>query len=247
MSALADERRRRSRLCQLGERGKGMATSTHYRAWGLAIRRLEVHTLVRRKTSAFKELSAAAKLHQHIADFRNDDCGVEASALDGVDAAFCVLGARSGWSDAADVAAVERDAVINFARLCEARGVPHFSLLSSVWADPKSNFAFGRLQGEALEAVAKMDGFKRVSIFRPSAAKGPDGQLASSSGPFLGGLLWRSLPVASQFMHNRYRPMALEEIVLAMRLNVELCDASEKVERLEYRDMMMIIGKDSDL
>ena len=41
MSALADERRRRSRLCQLGERGKGMATSTHYRAWGLAIRRLE--------------------------------------------------------------------------------------------------------------------------------------------------------------------------------------------------------------
>ena len=28
---------------------------------------------------------------------------------------------------------------------------------------------------------------------------------------------------------------ALEEIVLAMRLNVELCDASEKVERLEYR------------
>ncbi|CAE7776017.1 HTATIP2, partial [Symbiodinium sp. CCMP2456] len=74
-----------------------------------------VHTLVRRKTGAFKELSAAAKLHQHIADFRNDDCGVEASALDGVDAAFCVLGARSGWSDAADVAAVERDAVINFA------------------------------------------------------------------------------------------------------------------------------------
>ena len=28
---------------------------------------------------------------------------------------------------------------------------------------------------------------------------------------------------------------ALEEIVLAMRLNVELCDASEKVEKLEYR------------
>ncbi|CAJ1385648.1 unnamed protein product [Effrenium voratum] len=204
----------------------------------------EAHIVARRKVG-FPELAASAKLRHHVADFGADVCGLQASALKGVDAAFCLLGARSGWSNETDVVAVERDAVLRFARLCEAAGIPHLSLLSSAWADPSRALPFARVQGETVEAVAAMS-FARISVFRPSAALGPDGRLEPGSG-FLANALWQSVPVAAQFLPNRYRPMALDDIVLAMRLNVELCDASERVEMMDYRDMMMVIGKAADI
>ncbi|CAJ1360644.1 unnamed protein product, partial [Effrenium voratum] len=139
-------------------------------------------------------------------------------------------------SNETDVVAVERDAVLRFARLCEAAGIPHLSLLSSAWADPSRALPFARVQGETVEAVAAMS-FARISVFRPSAALGPDGRLEPGSG-FLANALWQSVPVAAQFLPNRYRPMALDDIVLAMRLNVELCDASERVEMMDYRHLM---------
>eukprot|EP00930_Biecheleria_cincta_P014475 TRINITY_DN12431_c1_g1_i1.p1 TRINITY_DN12431_c1_g1~~TRINITY_DN12431_c1_g1_i1.p1 ORF type:complete len:281 (+),score=45.77 TRINITY_DN12431_c1_g1_i1:117-845(+) len=206
----------------------------------------EVHSVARREARAFDGLAAAAaKLRHHAGDFGAERCGLEASALQGVDAAFCVLGARC-WSSESEVAEVERDAALNFARLCAEAGVPHISLLSSAWADPKSSLLpFGRIQGETVEALSAMEGFKRISIFRPAAATGPDGSLLPSDSPsLLGRGMWRSLPLAAQFMPNRYRPVALDDIALALRLNVELCHSSQRVELLDYRDMMMIIGKD---
>eukprot|EP00913_Durusdinium_trenchii_P017030 g16015.t1 len=89
--------------------------------------------------------------------------------------------------------------------------------------------------------------FRRTSIFKPSAVVGADGHLLSSSSSFFANATWQMVPVASQFMPGRYRPIALEDLVLAMRLNLELCDASHPVEQLDYRDMMMIIGKDADI
>merc|ERR1712107_102575 len=75
------------------------------------------------------------------------------------------------WADAPeDLAKQERDGAIRFAALCEATGVRHITLLSSIWANRSSKMPFARMQGEVMDEVVKMDGFKRVSIFRPSLA-----------------------------------------------------------------------------
>eukprot|EP00933_Yihiella_yeosuensis_P067216 TRINITY_DN71942_c0_g1_i1.p1 TRINITY_DN71942_c0_g1~~TRINITY_DN71942_c0_g1_i1.p1 ORF type:complete len:244 (-),score=34.39 TRINITY_DN71942_c0_g1_i1:142-873(-) len=210
----------------------------------------EVQTVGRRETRAFDGLSAAsAKLKQHVGDFSVERCDIEPSRLMGADAAFCLIGAPSGWSNEANVASVERDAVLRFAELCAAAGIPHFSMLSSAWASPQSKMAFARIQAETIEAVSKIDEFRRVSLFLPSAAVGQDGALLSSieTPPLPARAAWWGVPLAAQFMSNRYRPMALEDIALAMRLNAELCTASERVEKLEFRDMMMIIGKENEI
>lgn len=209
----------------------------------------EVHALSRRRSGAFDGLSAAeSKLQQHSLDLTRASCGIDASALEGVDVAFCVLGARGGWSDTTDVAAVERDGAIRFAELCNAAKVRHVTLLSSAWADRHSRLGFARAQGEAAEAFASMEAFQRVSIFQPSMGLDGEGRpLARPDAAFWASSLWRSVPVAAQFMPTRFRPMSMADIVLALRLNAELCDATERVEWLGFKDMMQVIGRESDV
>eukprot|EP00927_Polykrikos_kofoidii_P078924 TRINITY_DN75720_c0_g1_i1.p1 TRINITY_DN75720_c0_g1~~TRINITY_DN75720_c0_g1_i1.p1 ORF type:complete len:242 (-),score=39.87 TRINITY_DN75720_c0_g1_i1:277-1002(-) len=209
----------------------------------------EVHAASRRRSTAFDTLSAAeAKLQQHSLDLSRPLCGIDVSAIQGVDVAFCVIGARGGWADASDVAAVERAGVLRFAELCVEAQVPHMTLLSTAWSDSSSKLPFAREQGKAAQDLASMESFRRVSIFQPSAALDEEGR------PFgwLGAPSWanaalRSIPTAAQLLPTRFRPMPLADIVLAMRLNAELCDATQRVERLGFQDMMQIIGREGDI
>eukprot|EP00747_Dinoflagellata_sp_TGD_P166816 gnl/TRDRNA2_/TRDRNA2_190195_c0_seq1.p1 gnl/TRDRNA2_/TRDRNA2_190195_c0~~gnl/TRDRNA2_/TRDRNA2_190195_c0_seq1.p1 ORF type:complete len:244 (+),score=45.53 gnl/TRDRNA2_/TRDRNA2_190195_c0_seq1:73-804(+) len=210
----------------------------------------EVHALGRAKTRAFDGLAAAeAKLKQSSLDLGSPMCGVDPAAVAGADVAFCVLGSRAGWADAQDVAAVERDGVVRFAELCVAAGVPHFSILSSAWAaEPSSSLAFAKTQSEAAAAISGMDSFKRVSIFYPGAVVDENGHtMPRDSAPAWASLAWKMMPVAVQFAPTRFRQIALDDLVLSMRLNVELCDASERVEMLDFKDMMQIIGREDDV
>eukprot|EP00929_Paragymnodinium_shiwhaense_P087143 TRINITY_DN47423_c0_g1_i1.p1 TRINITY_DN47423_c0_g1~~TRINITY_DN47423_c0_g1_i1.p1 ORF type:complete len:262 (-),score=47.68 TRINITY_DN47423_c0_g1_i1:70-798(-) len=209
----------------------------------------EVHAAGRRATSAFKSLAAAeSKLRQHQIDISRPNCGVDASELEGVNVAFCTLGSRSGWGgDAAEVAAVERDGVIRFAELCAAAKVPHFTLLTSAWADKDCAVpglsSFAKPQGEAVAAISAMESFQRVSIFKPSAALDAEGQPMGRPGLNL----FRGMPLAAQFLPTRFRPVPMADIVLAMRLNAELCDPTQRVEELGFQDMMQIIGREGDV
>mmetsp|Transcript_52728 Transcript_52728/g.168884 ORF Transcript_52728/g.168884 Transcript_52728/m.168884 type:complete len:242 (-) Transcript_52728:151-876(-) len=207
----------------------------------------EVHALGRAEARGFDGLAAAnAKLRQHRCDLSKPLCGLDASALAGVDAAFCVLGARGGWARPEDVAAVERDGAVRFAELCAAAGVRHLSLLSSAWAGRSGAPAFAELQAEAARACGSM-AFSRLSVFRPAAVLAPDGRaLAAPGAPAWAQAAWRLAPAAAQFLPASFRPVRLDDLALAMRLNVELCDASERMEMLGYRDMMLIIGRDGD-
>lgn len=210
----------------------------------------EVHVLGRSDLRAFDGLAAAqAKLHQHRVKISRPLCGIDASVLSGVNVAFCALGARGGWTDVDDVAAVERDGAMHFAELCEAAKVPHISLLSSAWATGRSRMLpFARLQGEAVDAYAAMRKFERVSIFQPSAALDEEATLVGrDEGRIWARALWRSVPVVAQFMPTRFRQIPLMDIVLAMRLNAELCDATERVEMLGFKEMMQIIGREDDV
>jgi len=213
----------------------------------------EVHVVGRSNVDILAASSAAdggkAKLRCHSADLAKPLAGVDASALAGVDVAFCLLGARGGWTATADVAAVERDGAVRFAQLCEAAKVPHISLLSSAWADSSSRLlAFARAQGEAADEYASMTGFQRVSIFLPSALTDEDGRpFVRDGAPMWARTLWGMVPVAVQLMPTRFRQASLADVVLALRLNVELCDATERVERLGFREMMQIIGRENEV
>ena len=68
-------------------------------------------------------------------------------------------------------AAVDRDAVLAFARAAHAAGARHFLAVSSSGADPASRNAYLRLKGEVEEALGAI-GFNRVDILRPGLLLG---------------------------------------------------------------------------
>eukprot|EP00932_Pfiesteria_piscicida_P001952 SRR837773.11900.p2 GENE.SRR837773.11900~~SRR837773.11900.p2 ORF type:complete len:251 (-),score=90.79 SRR837773.11900:63-773(-) len=161
--------------------------------------------------------------------------------LEDVDAAFCVLG---GGRWAAPPSAQEARA---FADLCAAAAVPHVTVLSSVWADPAARVASARVHAEIAEYFVKQD-FKRLSIFQPSLvlpASGTD--QAPEDAAFPERAYNVLFPAVRQFMPTKFREVSLADLVLAMRLNVELCDSPERVERLSFADMMAIIGKEDTI
>eukprot|EP00812_Abedinium_dasypus_P005394 NODE_1675_length_1087_cov_200.405039.p2 GENE.NODE_1675_length_1087_cov_200.405039~~NODE_1675_length_1087_cov_200.405039.p2 ORF type:complete len:245 (-),score=84.43 NODE_1675_length_1087_cov_200.405039:148-882(-) len=209
-----------------------------------------VHALCRNPLALhFADLAAAeAKLKLHQIELGTAQLGVDAAELEGIDTAYCMLGSRRGWTDKEDVTCVERDGVVEFARLCEAVGVPHISLLSSAWSTRSEGAwvpPFARLHAEAADEVAAMKGFKRVSIFRPSGVVDRKHRMIIRPGATpVEKWTWRATSLATEFMPKRFRPMPLDDVVLAMRLNAELCDASERVEVLDFKDMMQVIGKD---
>jgi uncharacterized protein YbjT (DUF2867 family) len=68
-------------------------------------------------------------------------------------------------------AAVDRDAVLSFARAARTAGARHFLGVSSSGADPDSRNAYLRLKGEVELALGDM-GFERVDILRPGLLLG---------------------------------------------------------------------------
>jgi uncharacterized protein YbjT (DUF2867 family) len=68
-------------------------------------------------------------------------------------------------------AAVDRDAVLAFARAARAAGAGHFVAVSSSGADPASRNAYLWLKGEVEEALGAL-GFEGVDILRPGLLLG---------------------------------------------------------------------------
>jgi len=210
----------------------------------------EVHTVGRSESRSFDGLAAAKKkLNQHSADISKPLCGLDVASLTGADAAFCVLGARGGWGDSEEVAAVERDGAIRFAELCQAAGIPHISLLTSAWAEPAWSFLpFSKLQAEVKEAYGSMDTFQRISLFQSGALVDEHRRTFERPGaPFWARALWSAAPTTAQLMPTSFRPIRLEDLALAMRLNHELCDTRERVEHLGFKEMMMVIGREDEV
>jgi uncharacterized protein YbjT (DUF2867 family) len=68
-------------------------------------------------------------------------------------------------------AAVDRDAVLAFARAAHGAGARHFLSVSSSGAKPGSRNAYLRLKGEVEESLATI-GFERVDLLRPGLLLG---------------------------------------------------------------------------
>merc|ERR1712194_228578 len=195
----------------------------------------EVLTVGAVQKKKFEGLAAAeAKLRHYCA---KGEAG--ASSLNGVDAAFCIIGDGR-------MAPPDDKQVKEFAELCKAAEVQHVSLLSSFWADSESKtpFAAARRHHELAEVFVSC-GFPRLSIFRPALVAlpaGPPEDAAPMEKAF-----YHAFPTVRQFMPSKFREVSLDDLILAMRLNAELCDPTEPVERLDFTDMMQIIGKEDTI
>jgi uncharacterized protein YbjT (DUF2867 family) len=126
--------------------------------WPLLEQRHELLVLGRRPSGAAREkLGAMAEWPLLLAGERLD---IAASALG-------TTWKKTGSWD--KFAAVDRDAVLAFARAAQAAGARHFLSVSSSGADPTSRNDYLRLKGE--EALGKI-GFERVDILRPGLLLG---------------------------------------------------------------------------
>lgn len=66
---------------------------------------------------------------------------------------------------------VDHDYNVNFAKLCQDKGVENFFLLSSMNADLDSRFLYNRVKAETEQSVMAL-GFTQLVIFRPSLLLG---------------------------------------------------------------------------
>lgn len=62
---------------------------------------------------------------------------------------------------------------LSFARIVRNNGVPKFVLVSSVGADPKSNFFYTKMKGQLENAILEL-GFKQTIIFQPPSLIRPN-------------------------------------------------------------------------
>lgn len=108
------------------------------------------------------------KLTQRVVDF----AALDLSDVNDVTHAFCALGTtikKAGSQEA--FRAVDHGAVMAFANAARALGVVHFSLVSSLGANPDSMSFYSRVKGEA-ERDLKALGLPSVSVLQPSLLLG---------------------------------------------------------------------------
>ena len=192
-----------------------------------------VTTLGRRPVEG---VDGAGKLTQHVVDL-----GVPASYRDrvaGHTTAICTLGVgQPSKSTPEEVWKVEIDYVMGFAAVCKEAGVRHFSLMTSVGANPRSRFAYVRLKGTQEERVKAL-GFERTSLFRPSMLLTPENRYGPSQAILLA--LWPRLHPLLVGPLRRYRGIRVEDLGTAMARNAAR-DAPPRVEILEWDDFWRVL------
>jgi uncharacterized protein YbjT (DUF2867 family) len=137
---------------------------------GLLLKHLSGHdlTLIGRRANPAAPANAK-QLIGEIADWPTLIAGIQA------DIAICTLGTTIRVAGSKDAfAAVDRDAVIAFAKAAHANGARQFMMVSSVGANPKASNFYLATKGQEEEGV-KAIGFDRTDIVRPGLLRGERG------------------------------------------------------------------------
>lgn len=128
---------------------------------------------------------------------------------------FCALGTTMRQAGSRDAfRAVDLDYPARLARLAASFGARHFSLVSSLGADPRARVFYARVKGEAEEAVRAAH-LRSVAILRPSILLGQRSQVRPAEA------LGR---VISLLVPGRYRGV---EAVQVARVMTHLAVAAE--------------------
>jgi uncharacterized protein YbjT (DUF2867 family) len=192
-----------------------------------------VTTLGRRPVEG---LEAVGKLAQHVVDLA--DPASYRDQVTGHTTAICTLGVgEPSKSTPAEVWKVEIDYVMGFAAVCKEAGIRHFSLMTSVGANPRSRFAYVRLKGAQEERVKAL-GFERTSLFRPSMLLTATNRYGTSQAILLA--LWPKLRPLLAGPLRRYRGIRVEDLGTAMAKNAESA-GPPGVEALEWDDFQRIL------
>ena len=195
-----------------------------------------VTTLGRRPVDGVEAVDGAGKLTQHVVDLA--DPASYRDRIAGHTTAICTLGVgQPSKSTPEEVWKVEIDYVMGFAAVCREAGVRHFSLMTSVGANPRSRFAYVRLKGEQEERLKAL-GFARTSLFRPSMLLTSENRYGTSQAILLA--LWPRLHPLLAGPLRHYRGIRVEDLGTAMARNA-VRSAPPGVEILEWDDFRRLL------
>lgn len=178
------------------------------------------------------------KLVSEMVEFQSAEA-LEASMPE-AEVAICALGTtrkKAGSKEA--FRAVDRDAVVAFARAAKRKGTRRFLLVSSIGADARAPSFYLRTKGEAEEALAAL-GFEQLTILRPSFIDDEGTRAEFRLGERL------ALPLARALFSlvgpkRRYAPIRAETIGKAL---VRLAfDESTETLRIVESDRLHEVGR----
>jgi uncharacterized protein YbjT (DUF2867 family) len=152
--------------------------------------------------------------------------------------ALCALGTtiKKAGSEAA-FRAVDRDAVLAFARWARRGGASCFVLVSSVGAAPDAGNFYLRVKGEAEQAVAGL-GYDRFVALRPSLLLGP--RKESRPAEAVSRLVVPALNPLLRGTWRRYRGIAADSVAAAMIAAATTPDTGRAV--WEHDELMAAAG-----
>ncbi|XP_060560870.1 oxidoreductase HTATIP2-like [Ruditapes philippinarum] len=99
------------------------------------------------------------KVETHTEDFKNCDVG------------FCCLGTTRGKAGPEHFVRVDKDYVLNSAKVAKEAGCTHFQVVTASTSDKNSSLLYNKVKGEVEEGLKDLH-FKRLSIFQPGLLLG---------------------------------------------------------------------------
>lgn len=104
------------------------------------------------------------KFEQKVVDF--DHLDQHKDAFKDCKVGFCCLGTTRGKAGAENFVKVDRDYVVNSARIAKECGCEHFEVVTAMGADKNSMILYNKTKGEVEESLKGLN-LQRLSIFRP--------------------------------------------------------------------------------
>ena len=157
-----------------------------------------------------------ARDHRRLTSIETDFSDLAKIGLGQVDDVFCCLGTtirKAGSRDA--FRAVDSDLPVNFARVTRDCGADHFSLVSSLGADPNARSFYLRVKGETERAIAAV-GIRSLAFLRPSLLLGDRDE--RRFGETLGRIVATTVRPLLVGPLRRYRAVEARDVAMAMVL-----------------------------
>ncbi len=131
--------------------------------------------------------------------------------------------------------AIDKTAVVDFARACKQHGVQHFQSLGSVGTSARSRNFYLRSKGQLEEELGEL-GFRRLSLFHPSMILTPENRYG-----VMQGITLRVWPLLSRIFFGpleKLRGIRSQTLGTAIARNVLASDSGTEV--LEWRDFQRL-------